>query len=1680
MQTTIRINDNTKVDTVKVAVPPLPGVNDTDINDDYERLEDYKTSNRESYLRTGDGERHNTKESKKLRYKIHLARKRGVRRKCVPHGLSSDVETHVNDFGEVVCGPYVPIEEIGFGSFEESYPVVEKNPERELRNDLLRRAVSSKKLEADDSAQLNNLLESVSIAPELLGDEADSANEWVSYLENIVILGWHVHKAESFADIFVSIIGYIKMHTQRSIVRDIVQLIDSLTKDCKLSEVVPQGIDAYRIVDKWDLFKTNTIFTKVSYLITAAMSMTVCSVKKIEWSPFGLQLLALEAAKEQLKCVDVIDAVIHTFSWLCETGYRVFQEKSLLPILYSDSRVQKFNEDVDYIIANSEAILAGSTNVVIQDFEHKVDEALTLVAQLKAAKSNGPTSIWLQQKYSLLVDIKFKIVAKYKNTAIRVAPFGVGLTGPSGVGKSTLAKIVMKTALAAMDYDTDPTRIITKDMFDKYDSTYTSDILGMFMDDVGNGKAEFTENSPTDIIIKFFNNMAAQAVKAELNQKGVVFIGFKVGVLTSNFKDYQVRLYTDKPEAALRRFVHTRVHIKEKFRVPGGLSLDTQSKELNTDHLCQDIWDLDLEEVFVYESKEGKETYRFRPVVVKLNDGTPLVCKNLGLVQYLQAIIILAQNHKIRQDDVVKRSNEFDVMSMCGKCSLPQPICTCKVVPHGFDDIGDIVVNAAKTSVMKYVKKWINPVSYFSDWCGFKPLKTAATLQLSNEFSHALNTHCTPLLISLTPQFLFDTSLFQRAIGMWQHSAVMYDLKKPMKMGLFLGAGMLGISLYKKNTSMVVGSCFGTWGFSMIMWSHYRARLRLLQSEYLNRRNALPALMDSSKKQHVVKGTFMVAALLVGLKMFKLWNNARLASAKVQPAGNITPENMESNPGWFGFMMSKVGIKVGVQDASKRATPAQVVETLKKNNLFWADYKRSDGTTAKCNIFFPRKSVAWFPEHMFYPGCDFTKKACKSLEITVHRHNDVGGKFTFKTELAFCSTNPELDLACAYVPNCPDLPDKMKWLPTTLPSGTSTCTFLVRKGDTFSTDNISVDHCKTGHKYREFYGGTYGTDLAENGACMATLVLDQTNPVIMGFHIGGNTAHKLWSGSYGVMQTITLPVAEKLISDLSNIPGVVLSTVGGELPKTQYGIKIIESDKIHPHCMASKLTSENFVEVMGSTRLRSKQKSRVGPSILSEAVTEVTGIENQWGPAKLEPNWAAYNATLEHICNPTDHFEPSVLERARQDWLQPLISKMHDFKKTREFRVLTDKEVIMGIDEVSFIDPLQMSTGMGFPVFGPKKNHFTETRNGEVLIDRKPSAQILQEVERLCSCWKRNHRAYPINTATLKDEPTKLSSSKVRVFQAIPVAFSMMIRKYFLPVARFLTLHPELSECAVGVNSFSDQWDKLMTHAEKYSHEKKMLGWDYSKYDVRMTSQVVRAILISYIEICKAGGYSESDLTLMRAMIDDMTHPTLDYNGVLLKTYNGNPSGNNITVNINSTAGSLYVRMGFFNEFPDATSFRDCVSAMTYGDDFYGSVLQQYEAFNFKSFKKFLASVGMKITPPDKKEGEDVDFLHVDTCDFLKRKSQYIPEINTRIGKLDEMSIFKSLHCNVKSKNVTEREVATSCIEGAMHEWFAHGREVYELRAKQMREVCAKNSLPVPATHVTFDERVTHWLEKYT
>lgn len=1688
-----------------------------------------KETSREHYEKHKYGRRNKKEERRfKLRQRLRKRNERILRNDVVPHGLEDDYPNLKFDKDANVVGEVNPNYEKDYERAKESvmkyeptvatddppgpllYPSDESDDEVEekvvaqeppgqfddaseasiktnMRNELVHAIDAAKPLDPSDP-ELRSLLSSVGELESWKEAQGFSEiEEWVSHLENLVLLGYHMYKAESFVDIFAAVASYAKMNTKKSMVMELYRLVEEVTSsmfdEIEEGDVEPAGWKDWSgadVIGKWELFKNHAIFAKVSYLMTAAMSLTVCATKKIEWNPFGLKLISLEAAKEQLKAVDVIDALVKTLVWISEVGWKCIESRSIAPLLYSDVKMQEYNEMCDYVIANSEAAVAGNIDD-LGEYEKKLQVVFKKTCTMKALKDTGATALWLQKRYEQLTSICEKLAAKRRNTDVRMQPIGFSLSGPTSVGKTTLGKITMIQSLSAMGFvdstgQVDESRILTMDMFDKYQSTWTSDILGVFMDDIGNAKADFQKDNPhTSVIIKFFNNVAAQAIKAELNAKGVVFIDFKVGIVTTNVKDLDARCYSNCPESILRRFFHVSVAIKEEYRKPGSTMLNKAHPDVRSaTSLVHDVWNLKIEEVVTYEIGNNKTDWKFEIMSVDLDDGRTIKCENLDLKTYLDVIIQLSINHKAEQDSLLAKSKKSSRTKFCQRCRRFPEFCCCPSVkdvePAAYEMIGDVISDAASKAMTSYVKSWTRPVSIINWFLGFWPVKKMQTWALAKELEYEMNRVGTPLVVALTPQFLFKTRLFQKSVSAWQSSAALYDIRKPMRLLGGLSLGLLGHGVLYRNTKCLVsGSILGIGG-SVVGYHLHQVRLAHIKEEYLRKRDALPSYAKKLRDGNGPKGVLMVATLALGVKLISMWNAKRLATS---PQG-LTPEEVEAQPGWFGYMMKQLKWEAKPTATVVGATASQAVEKAAKH-LGIAHFTRSDGSKTRCNIVFPDKGVMWYPYHIWFPNSDMTKEPVEYLDVVVKRNDSKCSQIKFKAQLDFNTTIVKgKDMVQTFVPGCPDVASGLtNWLPVARPSGTAPCVLTVRnEAGKLENEHVAVTYGNFGHKYMPMFGGEYTTKTAASGTCMGMLVLDGANPVITGFHIGGAPKR-----SYGVMMSFTKSEAETLIGQLLKLPGVRGIAKSTDLPKEQYGIPLLETTEVNP--MAKFIVErpdDAAIDVYGSTQQRSQMKSRVVPSMLKDDVVKIFDINRDWGPPKLKPNWVGFNATLSHIMNPSEMFLPSLLERARQDYLGPI----KEFAKTRDdIRVLTLKEVIMGIPGVRFIDAMPMNTSMGKPVMGPKSKHFTEIRDGEKLVDRIPSDDVMREYHRLEECWKRGERGYPITNATLKDEPTDVNSDKVRVFQAVAVAMGMHIRKRFLPIARLLSLCPELSESAVGVNAFSHQWEDLMLHAEKYAAGDRVVAWDYSKYDVRMNAQITYAVLMSFIDLAEIVGYPFEELYIMNMMVADMIHPLMDYNGTMIMAFNMNTSGNNITVNINDVANSFYVRMGFFDACPEVSDFRSAVAALTYGDDFKGSVHPDYRnRFNFTSMYLFLHKHGMKITEPKKTDVVEDD-MHVDDADFLKRHSQFIPQLGYRIGRLDFNSMIKPLIANVKSKGEPERNVAMSCIETFMHELFAHGEEVYNENAPKIRQLCRIHSLPVPAANLTFADRVEFHRQKY-
>jgi len=230
----------------------------------------------------------------------------------------------------------------------------------------------------------------------------------------------------------------------------------------------------------------------------------------------------------------------------------------------------------------------------------------------------------------------------------------------------------------------------------------------------------------------------------------------------------------------------------------------------------------------------------------------------------------------------------------------------------------------------------------------------------------------------------------------------------------------------------------------------------------------------------------------------------------------------------------------------------------------------------------------------------------------------------------------------------------------------------------------------------------------------------------------------------------------------------------------------------------------------------------------------------------------------------------------------------------------------------------------------------------------------------------------------------KIGSDKVRVFFGASTDFKLILRKYFLPIVRLLSEIPLLSECAVGIDSHSPNWQVLMNHISTHGSDRIVAG-DYSGYDQQLPLNVTQACMKILVLLAQDLGYDDKSLIIMESMISDVTTPIVNYYGSLITLMGGNPSGQNLTVYLNSIVNSVLSRCAFFELRPSPSFcyYRKYISQITYCDDDIGSVSSDCEWFNSIDKARILLTYGLTYTPPSK-TGDHLKYMDLNEVDFLK------------------------------------------------------------------------------------------------
>jgi len=791
-----------------------------------------------------------------------------------------------------------------------------------------------------------------------------------------------------------------------------------------------------------------------------------------------------------------------------------------------------------------------------------------------------------------------------------------------------------------------------------------------------------------------------------------------------------------------------------------------------------------------------------------------------------------------------------------------------------------------------------------------------------------------------------------------------------------------------------------------------------------------------------------------------------------QNISEVQERNDKENP-WLAAECTALPMDV----PAKTTSPENLIASMKTNIIGIVSDKNK--TTLG---FYLTSNFVLIPTHFIYEhgNRDISIKCFKNGKM------EVGSTFRDKISQSFSYNIPGTDFTLCFITSGGSMKDFRKFLPTDIFVGKTPALFVTRDIMGSSLESVPTlfkGISKVAHTITIFMGSYYNLPIeTKAGMCMSPLVSDTKGSMILGFHLGGK-------GKLGGCGILTQDQANNALSILSQVDGVVLSASCGDLlphmgnfPVSTFDKPIINCVDIHHKSAVNFLNEGACIDVYGQTSGKSTPYSNVSSTIMSDAVEEVFGVKQQWGPPKMKGKGRyPFQATLVHASLPSLPLG-SVLQksvRSMKNLTENLQSKIPElFSIGPLSRVAT----VSGLVGVKFIDAMNFNTSPGFPFSGSKHPLLIDLNPDDYPECGKPRTfkkEIWDEFDRIIEILRSGKRCYMIWKSCLKDEPTKLTKDKVRVFQSAPLVLQLIIRMYFLPIVRIIQMNPILYECAVGVNAEGLEWEELWEAAMSKGTERVLAG-DYSKYDVRMPAQVTIAAFDILIDIAsRCDGYSQDDINLMKMVVHEVVYPVMAYNGDLIQLFGTNPSGQNLTVIINSLVNSLLLRSCFFTKYPEADFKKEC-AFLTYGDDVIGTVSANCSEFTHITYADWLSEHDMKFTMPDK-ESTPTHYMSEKDVDFLKRRCEFNADLGQKVGLLSEDSIYKRLHSHLLSKELTPPMHSAQNIESSLRDWFYYGREIFEDRRAKLRLVAQKCNIEhlCPSLDISYDKCVNRWRHKY-
>lgn len=579
-----------------------------------------------------------------------------------------------------------------------------------------------------------------------------------------------------------------------------------------------------------------------------------------------------------------------------------------------------------------------------------------------------------------------------------------------------------------------------------------------------------------------------------------------------------------------------------------------------------------------------------------------------------------------------------------------------------------------------------------------------------------------------------------------------------------------------------------------------------------------------------------------------------------------------------------------------------------------------------------------------------------------------------------------------------------------------------------------------------------------SGMCGALLSISNrlVHTKLIGFHVAGG-AGVLALGALTTRQFLEQSLAAHI--DKFGIPKTYL--IDGRLPYSQ--------SYVDPKAQVSLINVGDCLNVGTAPSPAAPNKTQLAPSAIFDKVQKHIAKPAYLTPVVVEGEGLVDPMLkgIKKIMGGQTFVDPNLLEAAANDVFQGL-----GCAPTGKGIVHTYEEAIVGVDGDPYKRPINRTTSPGYPynLTNKSKGKTAWLGDGEEYITDNP--ELRKDVNDLIADSRKGIRGNAISIATLKDEKrpiAKVDAGKTRVFEACPQHLVIAIRQYFLDFAAHVMRHRIDNGIAVGINPYSLEWTKLAHHLQSKGNH--MIAGDFSNFDGSLLMQILVKIME---KINEWYGDDEESQLIRAALWEHICNADILVRGEVIRKTHSQPSGNPLTVIINSLFNGIVMRIAYMllkkeQGLPMTCDYRKYVSEIIYGDDDIKSVsVEIIDWFNQLTLTDALASFGLTYTD-ETKTGKILPFKTLEEVAFLKRKFA-IQQDGTFLAPMDLENVLEITNW-IRGK-ATKTATIENC-EQAIMELALHPKSVYDYWSGRIREELSKVGLNITVP-IHFEQMETY------